>query len=120
MSLDWSVRGCDNWEELTDNQPELNKTHALVFATMSIGIGAITEKNYKKFYHRYLAFLPTLWEQPRPEITLEDVRRRIGLTTNASKKSDAAFIKDIGNYYLECAKYKCELEEEKEVNDAKE
>ena len=118
MSLDWNVSRCDNWEELTDNQPELDKTHALVFATMNIGMGSITEKNYKKFYQRYLVQLPMLWEQPRPEINLEDVRRRIGLTTNASKKSDVAFQKEIGRYYLECAEYKCEQEEKKkEVND---
>tara|TARA_R110000824_G_scaffold108432_5_gene255418 strand:+ start:530 stop:889 length:360 start_codon:yes stop_codon:yes gene_type:complete len=118
MSLDWSIRSCDNWEELTDNQTERNKTHTLVFATMSIGMKEITKKNYKKFYHRYLAFLPMLWEQPRPEITLEDVRRRVGLTTNASKKSHDGFLRQVGKHYLDAAFYQCEQEEKKkEVND---
>ena len=112
MALSWNITMCDNWKDLTESEEDRIKTHTLVFVTMGIGMNEITKKNYRKFYQRYLALIPTLWEQPRPEITLKDIKRRIGLYTNASTKSNVAFLKEIGSYYLEWAGNKCEREEE--------
>ncbi len=92
MSLNWSLEGCEDWEALKTDE-EWPITQTLIFATMGVGIGEITEKTLPEFYAR-IAFLERLngsfvkaqsedgsdWVD-RP-ITVEDIRRRIGLTTN--------------------------------------
>ncbi|RDJ35734.1 MAG: hypothetical protein DWQ19_13025 [Crenarchaeota archaeon] len=102
MSLDWSLEKVHNWEELANNRTHRNITDAIVFKTMAIGISEITEKNYVEFYQRI-----RVWEQAfgasmyyseqgkRHEwpITLFDVKRRIGLFTNASRLTEKQFLK---------------------------
>ena len=84
--------------------------HALIWATMAIGINEITEKNVRKVFTRIY-----MWEsrfgalrheyidngqQPRP-FTFERVYRYIGLRTNASKKTDHKFRKQLADDYLD-------------------
>lgn len=78
-------------------------TQCLVFATIYVQMGEITEKNYQSFFVRL-----SMWQQafgPMCEvrdrrhksgwrnhlITLDDVRNHIGLVTNVLTKSDASF-----------------------------
>lgn len=63
---------------------------AMIWATMSVGIGRITEKNAAEFYAR-LALLRKI--DGAPEITPEQVRWHIGLRTNVSDESRAQFLK---------------------------
>jgi hypothetical protein len=104
MTLDYSIANCRDWEELNSDE-EWNVTQGIIFSTMWVGMGSITEKNWKQFYER-LTIQSMLvggsglnaknengeWVPYR--YTPEDVYRRIGLTTNVSPKTDAVFRKD--------------------------
>jgi hypothetical protein len=77
-------------------------TEVLVFATMSTGINRITEKNADEFYARvdmlqriYGAFLYR-GDGSDKLLTPEDVQAHIGLATNASAKTRAVFLRDLG------------------------
>lgn len=117
MSLNYNLQG------IADGVVEENSTltEAMIFLTMHIGWGEITEQNAAQWYARV-----HVWEQtygtmlrvrdeddpdhmsPRP-ITPEDVRKFIGLTTNvfghsgAKQESDAAFNKRLMKFALEDA-----------------
>lgn len=78
------------------------RIEAIIFATMVVGIREITEKNYKKFYYR-LHLIETVngaWfykktrdkHIPMP-ITLEEVKKMIGLKSNASDLTLTQFMK---------------------------
>lgn len=97
MPLNWNIEKCKDYKELTEAD-EWPVTESLVFATMPVGIHTITEKNYEEFWARlnlneklsgtYL----NRAGKPSP-ITLEQVKRRIGLTTNASTLTRQQFVK---------------------------
>lgn len=98
MSLNWDANDCDP-QALLDEQARMI-TQAIVFATMPVGIGHITEKNHEEFFRRLTeverlagAYI-TDWDGERLVerlITLDDVRLRIGLRTNASPLTKRAF-----------------------------
>jgi hypothetical protein len=85
-------------------------THALIFVTMSVDIGHITEKNYLEFYTR-AKFAAALFGSSLMKadehggykergITIEDVRAHIGLGTNVINKTRAYFVKrHIDNFF---------------------
>lgn len=114
MSLNWNVENVKGYKELCwvsapadaphgeykKGEDILNPvTHALIFHTIAIGIGEITEENAREFYVRVHC-----WEamkgaslQHREKIdgkdtilqdyiTEEQVREHIGLTTNVFPK----------------------------------
>lgn len=73
-------------------------TDALIWATMGVDMGSITEKNIDEFYTRLVMMVkasgPLLHKGGEPyHISYEDVRRRIGLSTNVSTKTPAQFNK---------------------------
>ena len=70
-------------------------TNALIWGTMSVGMGEITKKNWQEFYTRchmietiHGAWLINPDGKERP-ITPQDVYEHIGLHTNASQKTKA-------------------------------
>jgi len=72
-------------------------THVLVWGTMSVMMGSITEKNWRVFYTRFAmmetalgAFLVGSKGEPI-KITPEQVRAHIGLTTNVRTESAGKF-----------------------------
>ena len=78
-------------------------TNTLIWATMSVGISEITNKNWKDFYVRihlleelggtFLNKVNKLGESnPRP-IEEKDVKDHIGLSTNAENLTELKFIK---------------------------
>lgn len=77
-------------EEITKNHVELVPlADALIWATICVGMGEVTEDTYVEFWRRVAAleawngaFLTTK-DGPRP-ITLADVKAHIGLSTNVS------------------------------------
>ena len=101
MSLDWSIVECKNWEELKSDK-EWPITDALIWATMSVDLGRITEKNVDEFFtrlrmvekiHGFLLYKRDENKQQVSLLTYAAVRRRIGLNTNVVDKSKAYFNK---------------------------
>jgi len=90
MSLDWDVSKCENSDELTAGD-QWEFTQAMVFATIGVGIGAVTEANWQEFYARMK--LGYYWNDA--EITPDVVRRYIGMRTNVSFETRAKWLKRV-------------------------
>ncbi len=116
MSLNWDISKVKNADELYKTVEEDGKrvsymgilTESLIWATIPVGIGTITEKNAEKFFKR-LRIVEAAGgnrlvhpDGRRHYITLEEVRRHIGLSTNASRLNDSEFIE---NLFVVYAKY---------------
>lgn len=98
MSLRWDAKECD--EKAIDGDKAKLITKAIALLTMPVGIGRITEKNYEEFFRRASAYesavgaFITNWtgkEFVDEPVTLADVKLRIGLWSNASPLTRAAF-----------------------------
>ena len=115
MSLDYELGEIANYKEVCyTGEPGERKmsgvTHALIFVTMSVDIGHITEKNYLEFYTR-AKFVTALYGSNLMEadehggykgrdFTLEEVRAHIGLGTNVIDKTRTYFVKrHIDNFF---------------------
>lgn len=115
MALNYRLTNIKGWEELcyTVATEDMNNffvyakkgekiiqpiTNALIFATLAVGMGEITEENYHEFWARVAA-----WEGVGGaflighRITLLDVKAHIGLWTNATfkKETNTAFMKKL-------------------------
>lgn len=69
------------------------KVESIIFATMSTGINKITEDNAVEFYSRYR--IVCLAANRQPFFSVGDVHKAIGLKTNASSITPAAFKKHV-------------------------
>lgn len=112
MALTWDLTDIENYEELLvpyegEDAKEGDKTldgitNTLIWLSISTGIGTITEKNWTEVYARvkFLERDGALMNRGGEPVyfTTADVRRRIGLKTNASFKDEtrAAFLKKFG------------------------
>lgn len=102
MSLNWNITACTNFESL-QSEEEWTVTDTLIWATMIVGMREITEANAAEFYARLHIFeslngslvfsFDENGERQPHFITPEDVMKRIGLRTNASTETFAAFTK---------------------------
>lgn len=122
MSLDWNLSEIKNYKEAcwipngetykdeeTGEEKETKhlawQTDALIWASMSIGMGSITKKNWREFYLRMLLdpyskvnVYKDTGKTAVPEwhrIKIEDVFNHIGLRTNASSKTRAQYLKQL-------------------------
>jgi hypothetical protein len=90
MSLNWNAKDAENWDKIHDGAKE-----SLIFHTMFLGINRITEENYKDFYKRYVQLnRANGWDEPH-YLTPEDVHNAVGLHTNASTLTPAAWRKKL-------------------------
>lgn len=116
MSLNWNLSKIKNSDELCwpadrkGSENEMNPiTNALIWATMSVGIGQITEKNYIEFFGR-CELISRLSGAPLREFkdgkrhdvdfTLADIKAHIGLSTNVSREASGPWGKRIVTEYL--------------------
>jgi len=128
MSLDWDLTKIENsenicWKKDDDGQEYMNPcTESLIWMTMAIGIGKITEENAADVYARI-----SMWEdlfdtmmskfengkRIAVPITAQDVVDHIGLRTNVGKETEASFRKRVAdNYFRECrARFKSDIKE---------
>ena len=98
MSLDYRLDEIKSFKELCFRENEMNPvTKRLIFATVTIGASEITKNNWRKFYAR-LNFTERVYGQyltrdgqPR-FIQPEEVKKHIGLSTNARAFSETAFL----------------------------
>ena len=84
-------------------------SNALVWGTLSIAMGTITEKNWKEFYTRchMIETIHGAWlrDKKGPRyITPDDVKSHIGLRTNVVTESNAKFKADIDRRLRQQAK----------------
>lgn len=56
MSLNWNITNVENWKKKQKSKKKNSVLNMLIWATMIIGVGNITKKNYKKFYARLTAY----------------------------------------------------------------
>ena len=95
MSLDYRFDGIENWKEV---EPHIRE--AFVWATMAVGIGQLTEELVPVFYGRMklIEKINGPWWNQRTDkegvfeghsLTPKDVRRMVGLWTNATFKPEA-------------------------------
>lgn len=96
MSLSYTIDKIENYKEACYTNLEKLQLHyvtqGLIFATISIGTGAITEENAEQFYARlnfwerargnYL-YRPENWEYKDHYFLPAEVLKHVGLTTNA-------------------------------------
>lgn len=98
MSLDWNITQCGHVAALVADTPGgWPVTECVIWLTMIVGIGEITAESAEKVHARIYA-----WETVAGPlstsgraITPDDIRRRVGLRTNASPRSDALFRKKV-------------------------
>lgn len=97
MSLDFGLGGIKNYKELCWTDAEAGGkqltglTHALIWDTMTVGLGEITEKNLDEWMYR-LCIMGRVCPREM-KITRQDLVNHIGLRTNASTFTRAAFKK---------------------------
>lgn len=100
FARDWYDLGPDNKSGVEPGVYVQTITcNALIWATMAIGIHAITEKNWKDFYARLAAEEKLFGARRRTGdgeplfFTADEVKAHIGLHTNASRMTDAQWRK---------------------------
>jgi hypothetical protein len=100
MSLNWNIEKCANWKKLGTKQ-NWPVTNALIWATMAVQMGEITQRNFEEFYRRLNIIESkngTFLNRPGADgeyepyfITKADVVKRIGLRTNVGITSKSHF-----------------------------
>lgn len=109
MSLNWNLSKIKDHETVCWVGEEMNPvTHSLLFSTMIVDMGEITEKNVDEFYFRTKVSSKVGGPPMRRvneeaeggfegvDYSYEDIRKHIGLHTNVCTTSRAAFLKKIG------------------------
>jgi len=106
MSVRWDISKIENHDELwveRDGSKYLDAlTESFVWASLAIGLGkgwSLDEEYAPEFFARLKVYEAlngplTIGPEAKP-VTIEDVRRRIGLHVNVSPVSRAAFIKNV-------------------------
>ena len=86
------VRDEKTGEEYSEYNPA---TKYLAWASMGIGIGEITQLNYKEVYLRHLFVTKLSAYVNEMPITLEDVKKNIGLKTNVVNETKSKWLNRI-------------------------
>lgn len=116
MALHWNATGVKNHEALHEDAMEWAVTNSLIWATMAIGINRITEENYIDFFARMSFFYASTSHSS--DITVADVKRRIGLSTNASPLTELQFVKSVGMNELRRYRYEANYSINRALQDA--
>lgn len=101
MALNWNLTDVENNEDIIDEN-NWAITESIIFYTMLIGMPHISESNHEEFFTR-VHFYEKLFgsvvymideDNKRIDfpITLEEVKRRIGLRTNAQTMTKTKFM----------------------------
>ena len=95
MSLDWNGKDVPDFDRKAQENPAM--LNCLIWASLSIGIGEITEKNLKEWVYRLRRFafeehpLIIRRDETPYEITEEMLRPWIGLRINVTSITNAEF-----------------------------
>ncbi len=94
MALHWNLEKVPDefcWNEDESMNPT---THTLIWGMMAIDMNGITEENAVEV-HRRFRILAQIYDEPAYKFTLEDLKNRVGLSTNVSTTTKAAFKKRV-------------------------
>ncbi len=99
MALHWDMEKVKDRKELFDEVGS-GIFDAIIWSTMAVGLGGITEKNVDKYFERLMILDkvdgPYLRDKEGPKSwDYATVKRFIGLSTNVANDSDAVFKKKI-------------------------
>lgn len=103
MSLNWELKDIADWQSVC-RTPEgrlAPVTEALIWTTMAVGIGDLSEKNAGEFYARMKLLraldggIGVYDETGERAITADEVRAHIGLWTNATTEKRDAWVKHV-------------------------
>jgi hypothetical protein len=136
MSLDWNLEKIADREAVCyvedeqaaargeENRFRLNPvTDAIIWKTMSVGMGQITVKNFEEFFVRAkmseAVFGSSMTDGHGMDVglTREDIRRHIGLSTNVSGMTEAQFARRLTDYMRKEAQAE-ERRQAREADDA--
>ncbi len=107
MSLNWNVQACKDVDVLINksgSEAEKDKlqwmiTESVIWLSMTCGYKEITEKNYGEIwwrisvYEQYCGSYISYGANKPYYITLDDIKKRIGLYTNANKITLGKYMK---------------------------
>ncbi|HIL26424.1 MAG TPA: hypothetical protein EYG21_03385 [Nitrospinaceae bacterium] len=126
MSLNWNLKDIVDFEKVCwqEDQSINPITEGLVFRTMTVSLGEITQKNANEFWERSFMASIGIGQKPisvfteenglsRRDYTLEEITKHIGLKTNVSNKSRASFMKDVRRNIEALARKRREYQEAK-------
>lgn len=93
MSLNWDISKVKNFEEMQETESGI--TDAVIWLTMAVGFGEITEDNVEEFAQRaaLVQMVNGPWLVRGIYVTEEMIRRRIGLGTNVGNETWAQWSK---------------------------
>ena len=105
MALNWNLGDIENFKSVCRNEDESlrEETELLIFYTMNLGMGLITQNNVDKFILRFRMYevlygMAKWWNVNGQRVNVISdtlIRKHIGLRTNASSISDAQFNKNM-------------------------
>lgn len=112
MSLTYNFANVADHEALHADDRQWSITEHLIWHSIAVEMSGITEKNWKKFAQRYLA-----WHKVRntPEngmVSVADIKRRIGLRTNVGNTTDHQFSKSLVKILLRNAEFAVRIADE--------
>ena len=96
MALECDWREIENWDDLN-----WETTQSIAFATMLIGMGSITEKNYREFYTRMKMYSNATDGVGWADLTLDTIKKRIGLKVNVMDTTPLKWNKRLGQIVRE-------------------
>lgn len=94
MSLDYDLGDIKDWKKVCQEEDGAMKplTHQLIFMCMVVDLTAITDKNIDEWRFR-MAFYSRIYGEDRKLPSRDDLVKHIGLRTNVSTLSRAAWMK---------------------------
>jgi hypothetical protein len=105
MALHWSIERVEDWQQLAQDDEQRKITEAVVWAALVYDLSGVTEKNIDEWLFReefarrvddfYPITRPRSQDHKRDLFTRTELERRIGLSTNVTTTSRAAFQKKL-------------------------
>ena len=104
-ALHWRIERAEDWQQLAEDDEQRKITEAIVWAALVYDLSGVTEKNVDEWRFRqefarrvgdfYPITRPRSQDHKRNLFTRAELERRIGLSTNVTTTSRAAFQKKL-------------------------
>lgn len=110
MALHWSIARVRDYREIADDAEQRAITDAVVWAAMVYDLSGVSEKNidewlFRQEFARHVDdYYPLYRGVKQGTLTRAELERRIGLSTNVTTTSRAAFQKKVINKVIDDVK----------------